>query len=99
VGDASQITPLSLLSTTCHPLGIPGHSWGIVASSGVSIGHKGMLHAAKTMALAAIDCYLDPVHLERARQEFEKATADKPYICPIPGTLEPRTYPNPEREV
>ena len=98
VGDVSQITPLSLLATTCWPLGTPGHSWGIVASSGVSIGHKGMLHAAKIMALAAIDCYMDPSHLEKARTEFDAATADQPYICPIPEQIPPKVFHNPERE-
>lgn len=99
VGDASQITPLSLLGTTCNPLGIPGHTWGIVASAGMSIGHKGMLHAAKAMALAAIDCYSQPEVLQRVRAEFEEATRENPYICPIPDDLAPRTYPNPVRGV
>ncbi len=99
VGDASQITPLSLLNTTCAPLGVPGHTWGIVAASGVSIGHKGMLHAAKAMALAAIDCYSDPTHIQKARAEFEKAISAQPYISPVPAELSPRTYPNPVRNV
>ncbi len=99
VGDASQITPLSLLNTTCAPLGVPGHTWGIVASSGVSIGHKGMLHAAKVMALAAIDCFSDPIHIEKAREEFNKAISAQPYTSPVPEELAPRQYPNPIRNV
>ena len=97
VGDVSQITPLSELATTCTPLGVPGHTWGITAASGSSIGHKGMLHAAKIMALAAVDCYSDPQHVQKARQEFEKATKNNPYRCPIPADMAPRTYPNPTR--
>jgi aminobenzoyl-glutamate utilization protein B len=98
VGDVSQITPLSLLSTACMPLGLPGHTWGVVASSGTSIGHKGMLHAAKIMALAAMDCYSDPIHLQKALQEFEEALRDNPYSCPIPDEVQPRQYPNPVRK-
>lgn len=79
VGDVSQITPVSMLNTTGFTSGSAGHSWGIVATSGMSIGHKAMLHGAKIMAIAAMDCFSDPVHLQKARAEFEKATKDSPY--------------------
>src|SRR5262249_28686114 len=70
VGDVSWITPTVEVRTTCWPVGIPGHSWGITASSGSSIGHKGMLQAARAMANLAAELYRDPAHLERAREEF-----------------------------
>ena len=38
VGDVSQIAPTGNLLTCCHPLGSPGHSWQITASSGAEIG-------------------------------------------------------------
>ena len=40
--------------------GIPGHSWAVTATGAMSIGHKGMLHAAKAMAIAAADLVDDP---------------------------------------
>jgi len=89
VGDVSQVVPLSLLSTACFPSGCPGHSWGEVASSGMSIGHKGMLHAAKIMAATAVELILDPSHLVKIRQEFERSTGGKPYIPPIPAGINP----------
>ena len=90
VGDLSQITPVSLLITTCFPNGSPGHSWSNVAAGGMSIGHKGMMHAAKIMALAAMDLYIKPEHLQKVREEFEsKAT---PYNCPIPPEIKPPRY-------
>jgi len=92
VGDLSQITPVSMFSTACWPAAIPGHSWGIVAVGAMSIAHKGMLHAAKIMALSAMDCYSDPVQLHKARHEFEKTMQGKPYICPIPPHIQPRQY-------
>ena len=87
VGDLSQITPVSMLTTACWPAAIPGHSWGIVAVGAMSIGHKGMLHAAKVMALSAIDCYTDPLHVQKAHAEFEKVMHGKPYVCPIPNSV------------
>jgi aminobenzoyl-glutamate utilization protein B len=54
-----------------------------------------MLHAAKIMAVAALDLYDDPQHLQRARQEFEAATRDRPYQSPIPDTVRPPRYEDP----
>jgi aminobenzoyl-glutamate utilization protein B len=95
VGDLSWIAPLSMLRTTCFPTRASGHSWGIAAVSGTSIGHKGMMHAAKIMAVAAIDLYADSEHLQRVRQEFETATEDRPYESPLPDTLRPPRYEAP----
>jgi aminobenzoyl-glutamate utilization protein B len=79
VGDMSWCVPMSMLITSCVPTASPGHSWGDVAAGGMSIGHKGMMHAAKIMAVAAMDCFTDPVHIQKAREEFEKVTDKQPY--------------------
>jgi aminobenzoyl-glutamate utilization protein B len=84
VGDVSWITPLSMVWTTCAASAAPSHNWGFTASCGTSIGHKGMLHAAKVMAASAIDLLDNPEHLPRIRAEFEKAIEGKPYITPLP---------------
>ena len=89
VGDVSWITPLSMLETACFPTGVAGHSWGITASSGMSIGHKGMMHAAKVMAYTAALLYTDPTHLEKARAEFEEKIRRTPYVNPIPPDVQP----------
>ncbi|HET8628978.1 MAG TPA: amidohydrolase [Thermomicrobiales bacterium] len=89
VGDVSWITPTVSVQTTCWAMGIPGHSWGIVATGAMSIGHKGMLYAAKALALTAAELYSDPAHLERARAEFQAATGGQPYRCPLPPDLAP----------
>ncbi|MCP4361545.1 MAG: amidohydrolase, partial [Chloroflexi bacterium] len=70
VGDVSWITPTGQLTTCCWPLGTPGHSWQIVVSSGSSIGNKGMLFAAKGMALAGLDLLTKPDLLAQAQAEF-----------------------------
>ncbi|HEX5505592.1 MAG TPA: hypothetical protein VFW96_23445, partial [Thermomicrobiales bacterium] len=62
---------------------------GIVATGAMSIGHKGMLYAAKALALTAAGLYTDPTHLERARTEFQAATDGQPYRCPLPPDLAP----------
>ena len=92
VGDLSQVVPVSMLRTACVPTGCPGHSWGNVAASGMSIGHKGMMHAAKIMAVAAVELYSNPDHLVKIREEFERETRGKPYISPIPKDKKPLQY-------
>lgn len=97
VGDLSRVAPLSMLYTTCNTTGAPGHSWANVATGAMSIGHKGMLHAAKIMALSAIDLVEQPQRLDQVRAEFEKATGGKPYHSAMPDSVQPPQYPNSER--
>ena len=90
VSDVSWITPTSQITTACWSLGVPGHSWAITAAGGMSIGHKGMVHAAKAMAITAARFITDPELLDRAKQEFAKSTEGRPYQCPIPPHVQPR---------
>jgi aminobenzoyl-glutamate utilization protein B len=90
VGDVSQITPTGQLTTACWPLGTPAHSWQIVASSGSSIGAKGMLLAAKALALSGLDLLTRPEVLAAARAEFEQRKNGRPYVSPVPEGALPR---------
>lgn len=92
VGDLSWKTPVSMLTTACWTTASVGHSWGVVATSGMSIGHKGMLHAAKIMALSAMDLYTNPEHIKLAREEFEKVLEAHPYVNPIPAHINPPRF-------
>ena len=83
VGDVSWQTPTAQCHTTCFALGSPGHSWQNVSSGKTSIGHKGLIYAAKAIAGAAIDLIENPEYLKAAKAEFEKA-AKGDYVCPIP---------------
>lgn len=82
VGDVSWLTPTAQIRCVTFPFGAAGHSWQNVSCGRTSIGHKGLLTAAKVLACAAIELMNDPETLERARAEFEKRTADG-YVCPI----------------
>jgi len=89
VGDVSQITPTAQLTTACWPIGTPAHSWQIVASSGSSIGAKGMLLAAKALALSGLDLLTRPELLAEARAEFERRTSGRKYVSPLPADAYP----------
>lgn len=89
VGDVSQITPTGQFTTCCKPIGIAGHSWQCTASSGSNIGFKGMMLAAKTMALTILDLELKPEILQAAKDEFNKSKGGVHYISPLPEGIEP----------
>jgi len=94
VSDVSWNTPTAQINTATWALAVPGHSWAVTATGGMSIGHKGMLHAAKAMAIAASDLYRDPALVNAAREEFERETAGRKYVSPVPAHIPP---PGPSR--
>jgi len=84
VGDVSWVVPVIRLSVATAPIGTPWHSWAVVACGGMSIGHKGMLHAAKTLAMTMVDLYEDPKKVEAVKAEFLQRKGDHVYSGLIP---------------
>jgi aminobenzoyl-glutamate utilization protein B len=79
VGDVSYVVPtVGLVAATWVP-GTPAHSWQATACGATDIGIKGMMVAAKTMALTAIDCFTDPSLIAAAKEEFRKDKGDYQY--------------------
>ncbi|MGD2201179.1 MAG: amidohydrolase [Candidatus Bathyarchaeota archaeon] len=89
VADISWNTPTMEFGTTAFVLGSPGHSWQHVACSGMSIGHKSLLFAAKVIAGSVLDLITQPALIERAKQEHEAKLKGKTYKSPIPVDLGP----------
>ncbi|HEX9187869.1 MAG TPA: amidohydrolase, partial [Vicinamibacteria bacterium] len=83
VGDVSWNVPTLHVSVATAPPGVPWHAWPVVAAGGMSIGHKGMVMAAKTLAATMVDLFDDPAARAAVRAEFERETAGfvyKPYV-------------------
>jgi len=76
VADISWVVPTTGLSTATWVPGTSAHSWQAVAAGGTSIGEKGMIVAAKTLALTAIDLYNSPAVIEQSWQELKKMRGD-----------------------
>jgi len=89
VADVSWKVPLGEFGTACEIMGSPGHSWQNVATSGMSIGHKGMLTAAKILAVSALEFMQNPKLVENALMEHNIAHKDKPYKSALPDGLKP----------
>lgn len=88
-GDVSWNAPLAAVRTATWVPGTPPHSWQAVAAGGTDIGYKGMMVAAKTMALTAIDIFEKPAVLTKIKAEFnERRGADFKYVALL-GDREP----------
>jgi aminobenzoyl-glutamate utilization protein B len=89
VADVSWQIPAVEFSTATWVLGTPGHSWQNVAQSGVGIGHKSLIFAAKVMAATGIDLLTDMGLLKRAKKEHKQRLAGKEYRNPLPSGIQP----------
>ncbi len=89
VGDVSFTIPtVGMYAATWVP-GTSAHSWQAVAAGGMSIGEKGMMVAAKTIAATGIDLINDSSIITTAKNEFEMARGvDFEYI-PLLGDRAP----------
>ena len=79
VGDVSYALPTVGMRAATWAPGTPAHSWQAVACGGTELGTKGMLVAAKTMALTAIDLFTKPALIEQSKVEFLKMKGDYKY--------------------
>jgi len=90
VGDVSWFVPTLSLTATTAPRGTPWHAWPVVACGGMSIGHKGLIYAAKAMAATMVDLFEDPETLKAVEDEFKEKTKGivyKPFIPDGPPVL------------
>ncbi|MEM1120688.1 MAG: amidohydrolase [Bacteroidota bacterium] len=88
VGDVSYVVPTVGLGTATWIPGTAAHTWQAVAADGMSIGFKGMIAAAKTMALTGKDLILDPSLIEAAQKEFKERLGSLVYK-PLIGDMQP----------
>ena len=70
VGDVSWTVPTAGLGTTTWVPGTAAHSWQAASAGGTSIGFKGMMVAAKTLAMSAMDLFTNPELIQKATEEF-----------------------------
>ena len=82
--DVSWVRPTLEFGVVTAPYDIPWHSWGVVASSGMSIGHKGMDQASKAIAMTMIDLYTTPAHVEAVQAQFERDMEGREWVPQIP---------------
>ena len=89
VGDVSWVVPLASIGTATFVPGSPGHSWQNVAADGTTIGTKGLINAAKTFALTAIELLTQPKLLQEARAEFDLSRGENFKYVSLLGNRKP----------
>ncbi len=89
VGDVSFVVPTVGFGTATWVPGTPAHSWQAVAAGGTSIGKKGMMVAAKTLAATALDLFSNPVLIQQAKVEFEERRGADFVYQPLLGDRPP----------
>ncbi len=85
VGDVSWNVPNINLSVVTAPKDTPWHSWAVVACGGMSIGHKGMIYAAKAMSMTMLDLFENPKLVETVKNEFVERKGKSVYEAIIDG--------------
>ncbi|NHF60260.1 amidohydrolase [Flavobacteriaceae bacterium TP-CH-4] len=85
VGDVSWNVPNINLGVTVAPKDTPWHSWAVVACGGMSIGHKGMVYAAKALGMTAVDLFEDQKLIEKVTEEFKMRKGEEVYKPMIDG--------------
>lgn len=73
VGDVSWLVPTVGFTTATWVPGTPAHSWQAVAAGGTSIGHKGMILAARLMGKSGVDLLQKPELIKAAAAELKTA--------------------------
>ena len=89
VGDVSYTVPTAGLRGATWVPGTPAHSWQAVAAGGTSIGIKGMMTAAKVLALTGMQLFEDPSLIDEIQTEFKRIRGEDFQYIPLLGDREP----------
>jgi len=89
VGDVSFAVPTVGLRVATWVPGTPAHSWQAVAAGGTDIGNKGMMVAAKTLALTGMQLLDNPKIIKAAKEEFIKKRGVDFKYSPMLGDRKP----------
>jgi aminobenzoyl-glutamate utilization protein B len=84
VGDVSYLVPEITLLATTAPYESPWHSWVVVASGGMSIGHKGMLFASKSLGTTMVDLFEKAELRKEIKEEFLKRKGKEVWKAMLP---------------
>src|SRR5580692_10371292 len=85
VGDVSWVVPTGQFVAATFVPGVSPHTWQAAACAGTSIGRKGMVVAARTLAVAAVELFENPSEVKAARATFEKRLDGRKWNTRIPA--------------
>ena len=85
VGDVSWVVPTLNATIATSPVKAPWHAWPVVATGGMSIGHKGLLRASQVLAATMVDLYENPAVVAEIQAEFKARKGDVLYVPYVPA--------------
>jgi len=88
-GDVSWVVPTAQLSAATFVPGVGAHTWQAAACAGTSIGRKGMVVAARTLSLAAVELLENPAEVKAAHEAFEQRLAGRKWTTRIGADAKP----------
>ncbi len=95
VADVSWVVPTAGFTTATWVPGTPAHSWQATAAGGMSIGEKGMIVAARTLAMTMVDLFSEPELVAAAKAEYaERVGTDFRYVALVGDRPPPLDYRN-----
>ena len=88
-GDVSWVVPTVQFTTATFVPGVGPHTWQAAACAGSSIGRKGMVVAARTLALAGVELFENPGEVQAGKDAFQKRLEGRHWISRIPADGKP----------
>ena len=88
-GDVSWVVPTAQFTAATFAPGVVPHTWQAAACAGSTIGRKGMLVAARTLALAGVELFDNPAEVKAAHDAFEKRLAGRTWTTKIAQDAKP----------
>ncbi len=89
VADVSWVVPTGGMRSATWVPGTAAHSWQAVAAGGMSIGNKGLIVAAKTLAMTAVDLFTTPSLVVAAKAEHRERVGPDFVYKPLVGDRAP----------
>lgn len=89
VGDVSWAVPTVGMRAATWVPGVAAHSWQAVACGGTTIGVKGMMVAAKSLAITGLDLLTNPKLIEEAKAEWQMKRGNDFKYEPLVGDRAP----------
>jgi aminobenzoyl-glutamate utilization protein B len=88
-GDVSWVVPTGQFTTATFVPGVSAHTWQAAACAGSSIGRKGMVVAARTLALAGVELFENPAEVQAAKDAYTKRLDGRHWTTRIPADGKP----------
>jgi aminobenzoyl-glutamate utilization protein B len=88
-GDVSWVVPMARVWFPGNIPNVGFHHWAAGVALATSIAHKGGLAGAKALAASALDFFMDPELIAKAKATFREEIGDVPYTPLLPADQKP----------